>query len=174
MEFLAYASRRKQETSNSSTGSMSMMHRLSFDKNLLDARRACLAAAQAQRKFWSLLQDSVPSMSDLHHISSVYAAQIKAADNAFSELHSLSSTSIPVLRLHAQFCEIVNNPDRAFALSSEADRVEDARSKSESTGGFSLSSNSGLNLQMLAEASSEVMSVRGGGGGAAGRQGGWW
>lgn len=161
VEFLAYASRRKQESSNSGNGSMSMMHRLSFDKNLQDARRSCLAAAQAQRTFWSRLQDSTPSMSELHTISSVYASQIKAAENAFAELHALSSTSIPVLRLHAQFCEICNNSDRAFALSSEADRIEDARSKSESNGAFSMSNSTGLTLTLLQEASPEIMSVNG-------------
>ena len=159
VEFLSYASRRKQEGSHGRNGSMSMMHKLAFDKNLLDARRAVLGAAQAQRSFWAKMQEPKPSLSKLQGIAGRYAYFVRNAQHAFAELYALSSASVPVLRLHAQFSDICNDNDRSAALAAEADRIEDSRSRVESNGSYFAATRNGLSLRLLQEVESDLMAV---------------
>ena len=126
VEFEGYRARKQHD---SSAGSLSILSRIAFDKNLAEARRAAKQAGVAQAAFFGKLMEQSPSLSELHSIAERIASESVTAEAALSQVAALNPTSIAYLRLHSTYCHLMNNVDRATSLAAEADRLEEAKTR---------------------------------------------
>jgi len=88
----------------------------------------------------------------LHQLSTETNAAVTAAEGAFRELYALNSSSIAVIRLYAAFnLHVLSNTEKATVLTTEADRLEDLKSKDHSAEGAG-------RLNILAESTLDIFS----------------
>ena len=87
-------------------------------------------AAQRPLAFFTELLNPKPDLMRLHHLSSEMTSAIVEGERAFAELFALDPQSILALRLSSAFNEhVLCNSEKAAVLVSEADRIEDMKSK---------------------------------------------
>lgn len=88
----------------------------------------------------------------LHQLSTETNEAVTAAEAAFRELFALNSSSIAVIRLYAAFnLHVLANTEKATVLTTEADRLEDVKSKDHSAEGAG-------RLNILAESKLDIFS----------------
>lgn len=151
--FLVYAARRANEDAagaGGAGGELSALARVAFDKHSADARRYVMLAAARQAAFWAELVQEQADLSRLHRLSSETNAAIASAETAFAELSAINSQAVAIMRLYAAFClHVTCNNDKAAALTAEADRLEDAKSRdhrNEGNARLAILGESGLDL----------------------------
>lgn len=151
--FLVYSARRANEDAagaGGAGGELSALARVAFDKHSADARRYVMLAAARQAAFWAELVQDQADLSRLHRLSSETNAAIASAETAFAELSAINSQAVAIMRLYAAFClHVTCNNDKAAALTAEADRLEDAKSRdhrSEGNARLTILGESGLDL----------------------------
>jgi PAS domain-containing protein len=128
--FLVFQARKLAEGAGGSNGQLSAMNRVTFEKYAADARKFVLRASTRQVAFWMELCDNVPDVSRLHRLSSEMNDAITQAEHAFTQLFTLNAQSLVIMRLYAVFnLHVTCNADKAQLLLSEADRIEDQKSK---------------------------------------------
>jgi hypothetical protein len=128
--YLVFQSRKLAENDNGSSGQLSAINRVTFEKYTADARKYVLRASTRQVAFWMELCDNVPDLSRLHQLSSEMNIAITNAEHAFSELFTLNPQSLVIMRLYAAFnLHVTCHTDKANALLADADRIEDQKSK---------------------------------------------
>lgn len=151
--FLVYSARRANEDAagaGGAGGELSALARVAFDKHSADARRYVMLAAARQAAFWAELVQEQADLSRLHRLSSETNAAIASAETAFAELSAINSQAVAIMRLYAAFClHVTCNNDKAAALTAEADRLEDAKSRdhrNEGNARLAILGESGLDL----------------------------
>jgi PAS domain S-box-containing protein len=150
VSYLVFAARKMAE-SHGGGAAMSALHRVTFEKYSADAKRYVQLAVHKQLAFWTELMDALPDLSRLHTLASETNEAVTAAEKSFAELFILHPQSLSTIRLYAAFnVHVTCNADKAFALSAEADRLEDMNSKEHNMEGVS-------RLQLLAESSLDIM-----------------
>jgi PAS domain S-box-containing protein len=128
--FLAFQARRMLESSSQSGILSSALHRVSFERHLAEARLNTVRAAQVQVAFWQELADPKPDLSAMHSHASSLARHSILAEQHFKDAFQLHPQSLTALRVFAQYnLTAANNPERAAAISAEADRIEDQTNK---------------------------------------------
>jgi PAS domain S-box-containing protein len=149
--YLVFQARKLAEDTLGGGAGMSAMNRVTFEKYAADARRYVMMAAQKQMAFWAELLESLPDLSRLHTLSTETNDAVVAAEKCFSELYAINPQSLAVIRLYAAFnTHVTCNLDKSMALTAEADRLEDLKSKDHSMEGAT-------RLQFMAESSLDIM-----------------
>ena len=142
VEFLAYQARRELE-SHAGSGALSALSRVSLEKYLTDARRCVYRAAHAQLMFWTSLANK-SKLASLHKWSKRLTDSSALAETAFQEIFSIDPQSVVGLRSLAEYhLAVSNDPEKAAAITAEADRLEEIRAK-EQQGSASISQHFGL------------------------------
>lgn len=117
------------EAANSTT-QMSVLARVAFEKYRIESNQAGIKAATLQVQFWDELARDTPNISHLHAISSSMNAAIHKAEAGYQALLAINDQSVTALRGYAAFLlEVMNDPERAMALMTEANRIEEAQTK---------------------------------------------
>jgi PAS domain S-box-containing protein len=151
VSYLVFQARKLAEDTLGGGAGMSAMNRVTFEKYAADARRYVMLAAQKQLAFWAELLESLPDLSRLHRLSTEINDAVVAAEKCFGELFAINPQSLGVIRLYAAFnTHVTCNLDKSMALTAEADRLEDMKSKDHSMEGAT-------RLQFMAESTLDVM-----------------
>ena len=155
--FTIFQSRRALEIdaskkSGSSSANAGALSRASFDRHASEARRFVRRAAAHQLSFWGELNEVTPNLSRLHILSLQTNEAVRSAEQCFSEIFIISPQAIAQLRLYAVFnLHVTGDAEKATALLSEAERVEDSLSKEHRT-------EAGSHLDILTETHLDVWS----------------
>lgn len=83
--------------------------RVIFEEKLRDARKQVIKAMRSQSSFWAHLQSPAPDLLKLHRTADAMTTYIDAAEASFAALMALSSQSVAVLRIYAEFTLFVTN-----------------------------------------------------------------
>lgn len=163
VSFIAFQARKAAEEDGSGS-QLNALARVTFDKHLNDSRRSVQRAAHRQLSFFTELLNPRPALYRLHRLSSEMTKAIAESERAFTELFSLDPQSILALRLYSSFNEhVLCDSEKAAILMSEADRIEDMRSKdpvgNTSNATASFMSQSGLDIMGDATAVVTVLSA---------------
>jgi PAS domain-containing protein len=130
ISYLVFQARKLAENDSGSSGQLSAMNRVTFEKYAADARKYVLRASTRQVAFWMELCDSVPDLSRLHRLSNEMNIAITQAEHAFTELFTLNPQSLVIMRLYAAFnLHVTCDVEKATVLLADADRIEDQKSK---------------------------------------------
>lgn len=129
VSFLIFAARRRA-AARGNAAQLNAIARVSFEKHLSAARRHVKAALAAQARFWTALADAEPALDAVAAAAARMNAAVHAAEAAFGGLLAVNAHSIVALRLNADFAlHVLHDEEKAGVLVGEADRLEDAQSR---------------------------------------------
>eukprot|EP01137_Pigoraptor_chileana_P017898 Opistho-2@76604 len=120
--------RRTMMSDEFSSGSHDVIAFVEFQKFMADARRYHKKAARSQLDFWVELMQSSPDLHKLHTLSTQITRSVTSAQQSFTKLMKLNSTSSQLLRMYAGFqINVLNNTPYGDELLQMAEELENRR-----------------------------------------------